>query len=134
MSKTDAQSSLNWSESPKTSSITSLGNQFSPRNDVQQKAADVPASPSQTEKEQVVIPPAYTAFSPGRKRFILAITTIAGFFGPLAGGIYLPALPVLEKAFHVSATAINASVTVFMLVFAVGVSQTRVEFTLPLWC
>jgi hypothetical protein len=77
--------------------------------------ANIPAEQPQT--------PAYTAFSPGRRRFIFAVTTIAGFFGPLAGGIYLPALPVLEKDFHVSATAINVTVTVFMAVFAVGVSD-----------
>ncbi|KAH6662355.1 major facilitator superfamily domain-containing protein [Halenospora varia] len=67
-------------------------------------------------------PPIYSAFSPGRKRFILIVMTIAGFFGPFAGNIYLPALPalpVLQKEFHVSATAINASITVFMAVFAV---------------
>lgn len=30
-------------------------------------------------------PPIYSAFSPGRKRFILIVTTIAGFFGPFTG-------------------------------------------------
>ncbi|GJC82015.1 multidrug transporter DTR1 [Colletotrichum liriopes] len=41
-------------------------------------------------------------------------------FRPLAGNIYLPALPVLENEFHASATAINVTVSVFMLTFAVG--------------
>jgi hypothetical protein len=75
-------------------------------------------------------PPVYSAFSPGRKRFILGVTTIAGFFGPFAGNIYLPALPVLQKEFGVSVTAINASVTVFMAVFAVGVSLLQPLFYL----
>ena len=66
--------------------------------------------------------PAYSALSPGRRRFILWIVTAAGFFGPLAGGIYLPALPTLQRAFHTSATAINATVSVFMGVLAVAVS------------
>jgi hypothetical protein len=66
--------------------------------------------------------PPYTAFSLGRRRFILGIVTAAGFFGPLAGGIYLPALPTLEKAFNTSATTINATVSVFMGVLAVAVS------------
>ncbi|KAH8657509.1 major facilitator superfamily transporter [Tricladium varicosporioides] len=65
-------------------------------------------------------PPIYSAFSPSRKRFILAIATISGFFGPFAANIYLPALPVLQKEFHVSVTAINATVTVFMAVLAIG--------------
>lgn len=74
---------------------------------------------------QAVTPPPYTAFSPWRRRFILGVTAVAGFFGPLAGGIYLPALPVLEEEFHVGATAINATVSVFMLTFAFAVSHLR---------
>jgi hypothetical protein len=69
--------------------------------------------------------PPYTAFSVGRRRFILGIITAAGFFGPLAGGIYLPALPILQKAFNTSATAINATVSVFMGVLAVAVCPLR---------
>ena len=66
----------------------------------------------------------YSAFVPWRRRFILVVITIAGFFGPLAGGIYLPALPVLEHEFQASATAINITVSVFMLTFAFGVRKT----------
>ncbi|KAL2146180.1 hypothetical protein VTI28DRAFT_5020 [Corynascus sepedonium] len=62
----------------------------------------------------------YSAFSPWRRRLILIVITVAGFFGPLAGGIYLPALPVLEHEFQASATAINVTVSVFMLTFAFG--------------
>jgi hypothetical protein len=68
-------------------------------------------------------PPPYSAFVPWRRRFILIVITVAGFFGPLAGGIYLPALPVLEHEFQASATAINITVSVFMLTFAFGVSN-----------
>ncbi|TDZ22424.1 Multidrug transporter DTR1 [Colletotrichum orbiculare MAFF 240422] len=90
---------------------------------------DFPAPSPQTQPSQTVqpdpekkagAPPAYTAFSPWRKRFILTVVTVAGCFGPLAGNIYLPALPVLEDEFHASATAINVSVSVFMLTFAIG--------------
>ncbi|KAH7123442.1 major facilitator superfamily transporter [Dactylonectria estremocensis] len=62
----------------------------------------------------------YTAFSPWRRRFILTVVTIAGCFGPLAGNIYLPALPILEKEFNASATMINVTVSVFMLTFAIA--------------
>jgi MFS family permease len=72
-------------------------------------------------------PPSYTGFSPARRRFILGVVTVAGFFGPLAGGIYLPALPVLQSEFGVGATAINVTVSVFMLVFAFGVSCPCVQ-------
>lgn len=82
-----------------------------------------PAPSGQLDPEKDVVPtPPYTAFSPWRRRFILGVITVAGFFGPLAGGIYLPALPVLEREFQASATAINITVSVFMLTFAFGVS------------
>jgi MFS family permease len=82
----------------------------------------LPSRQADPGKDPVGQPPEYSAFSPCRRRFILIVITVAGFFGPLAGGIYLPALPVLEREFHASATAINITVSVFMLTFAFGVS------------
>jgi len=77
------------------------------------------SSPQETSKP---IPrPPYSALNLGRQRFILGIVTAAGFFGPLAGNIYLPALPVLQSTFNTSATVINATVSVFMGVLAVAV-------------
>lgn len=74
------------------------------------------------EKGQDVPPPIpYTAFSTQRRNFILFVVTAAGFFGPLSGGIYLPALNVLAHDFKVSDNLINVTVSVFMMVFAVGV-------------
>jgi hypothetical protein len=64
----------------------------------------------------------YSAFSASRRRIILALVTVAGFFGPLAANIYLPTLPVLSTDFGASITEINATVTVFMAVFAFAVS------------
>ncbi|KAI4123481.1 MAG: hypothetical protein LQ338_004257 [Usnochroma carphineum] len=64
--------------------------------------------------------PPYSAFSPGRRRFILGIVTATGFFGPLAGGIYLPALPTLQRSFHTSSTTINATVSVFMAILSIA--------------
>ncbi|CAK1362767.1 Dityrosine transporter 1 [Cercospora beticola] len=60
----------------------------------------------------------YCALSSNRRRCILTIVTVAGALGPLAGNIYLPALPVLQQAFGVGPTAINATVSLFMIVFA----------------
>lgn len=81
-----------------------------------------PPGQADPEKGAASPPAAYSSFPPWRRRFILIVVTIAGFFGPLAGGIYLPALPVLENEFRASATAINVTVSVFMLTFAFGVS------------
>ena len=65
----------------------------------------------------------YSAFSPARRRLTLSIVTIAGFFGPLAAGIYLPALPILQRVFDTSAATINGTVSIFMAVLAVAVSS-----------
>ena len=67
-------------------------------------------------------PPPYSAFSLNRRRFILGLVTATGFFGPLTGAIYLPSLVLFQDIFKVSATAINATVSVYMVVFAIAVS------------
>jgi uncharacterized membrane protein YidH (DUF202 family) len=63
----------------------------------------------------------HSVFSTSRRRLALTIVTVAGFFGPLAAGIYLPALPILQREFSTSTTTINATVSVFMVVLAVAV-------------
>ncbi|SCU91901.1 LAMI_0E07822g1_1 [Lachancea mirantina] len=62
----------------------------------------------------------YTVFSKRQRVLIFFIIIFVGFLGPLSGNIYIPALPLLQTVFHISATAINATVSVFMAVFAVG--------------
>lgn len=70
------------------------------------------------KKENGNVASPYCGFSPARRLFIIGIVSAAGFLGPLAGGIYLPALPVLEEDFGVGSAAINATVSVFMAVCA----------------
>lgn len=69
-----------------------------------------------TEVKSVPLP--YSALSSRRQTFILTIVTLAGFLGPVSGNIYIPILPQLEDVFGVSATTINGTVSVFMVVFA----------------
>ncbi|OJD31397.1 major facilitator superfamily transporter [Diplodia corticola] len=64
--------------------------------------------------------PPYSAFSLATRRMILGLVTAAGFLGPLCGAIYLPSLPLFEDIFHTSTTGINASVTLYMVVFAIA--------------
>ncbi|KAG7291114.1 hypothetical protein NEMBOFW57_001124 [Staphylotrichum longicolle] len=72
-----------------------------------------------TEQQAEAKPePPYSGFTPARRGFIIGLVSTAGFLGPLAGGIYLPALPVLEQDFRVNSTAINVTVSVFMLLCA----------------
>ena len=62
----------------------------------------------------------YTYFSKDRRLIIFGIIIFIGFLGPMSGNIYIPALPLLQREFGVSATTINATVSVFMAVFSVG--------------
>lgn len=87
-------------------------------------AAEKEATPSSSEIFETVPQPPYSALRPNQRRLFLGIVAVAGCFGPLAAGIYLPAIPVLQFAFHTSATAVNATVSVFLAVLAVGVSCT----------
>lgn len=73
-----------------------------------------------TNSETLPYPAPYTAFLRQKVRGILLLVTMAGFLGPLSGNIYIPLLPLLESHFEVSATTINATVSVFMAVFAVA--------------
>jgi len=66
-------------------------------------------------------PPPYSAFSANRRRFILAVVTAAGFFGPLCGAIYLPSLKLFQRVFRTSESVINGTVSMYMVVFAVAV-------------
>ncbi|KAF4306614.1 hypothetical protein GTA08_BOTSDO04859 [Botryosphaeria dothidea] len=71
------------------------------------------------EKPNVPAHP-YSEFSDGRRRLVLSIVAVAGFFGPLAAGVYLPALPILVEEFNTSESTINATVSVFMVILAVA--------------
>lgn len=62
----------------------------------------------------------YSAFTRGQKIMIFGIIMFIGFLGPTSGNIYVPALPLLQQKFHTTTGIINATVSVFMAVFAVG--------------
>lgn len=85
------------------------------------------ANHEQTVESTPSAKPPYCALSSRRRAFVLTIVTVAGFFGPLAGNIYLPALPVLQRAFGVGETAMNATVSSFMVVFAFAVCDWRIS-------
>lgn len=74
------------------------------------------------EKQQLTNPSPvqYSAFPQSRKNFILFLVTMAGFLGPVSGNIYIPILPQLQEVFQCSETTINATVSVFMAIFAIS--------------
>ncbi|MCJ1406184.1 hypothetical protein MMC19_000249 [Ptychographa xylographoides] len=59
--------------------------------------------------------PPYSAFSTSQKRLIVFMATFSGFFSPLSGAIYFPALNSLAADLHVSDTLINLSITSYMI-------------------
>lgn len=62
----------------------------------------------------------YTCFTKSQRIVIFIIVVFIGFLGPMAGNIYIPALPLLQQKFHVGTTTINSTVSAFMAVFSVG--------------
>ncbi|KAL3475932.1 major facilitator superfamily domain-containing protein [Aspergillus californicus] len=75
---------------------------------------------TQVESQPPAVVPVYSAYPESKKVFFLAIVTAAGLFGPLCGAVYLPSLTLYEDVFHTSGTTINATVSVYMFVFAVS--------------
>jgi hypothetical protein len=86
---------------------------------------DDDAEQSLTKESEPEVPPPYSAFSINRRRFILGIVTAAGFFGPLCGAVYLPSLRLFQKIFSTSEAAVNGTVSMYMVVFAVAVCNPR---------
>ncbi|KAF3010645.1 Dityrosine transporter 1 [Curvularia kusanoi] len=82
--------------------------------------ADRPLAQEEDEVPLKPQPPPYSAFSLNRRRFMLGVVTAAGFFGPLTGAIYLPSLVLFQDIFKVSATVMNATVSIYMVVFAIA--------------
>ncbi|KAK7566661.1 hypothetical protein IWX91DRAFT_334476 [Phyllosticta citricarpa] len=69
--------------------------------------------------------PPYSAFPQSTRRLILFAVTCAGFFGPLAGAVYLPAIPLFSSIFHTEDDVISATVSVYMAIFAVSVRSSH---------
>lgn len=65
------------------------------------------------------VPDCYSLFRRRRKIAIFVVSTFVGFLGPISGNIYMPLIPKTAEAFDVSVACINATVSVFMVVFAV---------------
>jgi len=115
MSTSELQASNVRLSEPQPSIASTPSGHLSSKTPVEEVREQLPAQPK----------PVYTALSLSRRRFILGIITVAGIFGPLAGNIYLPALPIIGRQFHRTEAEINITVTVFMIVFAFGVSLCR---------
>ncbi|QLG74943.1 hypothetical protein HG535_0H02700 [Zygotorulaspora mrakii] len=70
--------------------------------------------------EVSLVDPPYTCYSRWQIAVIFSVIVFIGFLGPMAGNIYIPALPLLQTEFNVGTTTINSTVSVFMAVFSIG--------------
>ena len=66
-----------------------------------------------TAGSQAGIP--FSIFTKNQKRFIMLMSSWAGFFSPVSSNIYFPALNSLASDLHVSNTLINLTLTSYML-------------------
>ncbi|USP72758.1 hypothetical protein yc1106_00032 [Curvularia clavata] len=57
----------------------------------------------------------FSIFTHGQKVGIVMAAAAAAFFSPLTASVYLPALPAIAKEFNVSYSAINLTVTTYMI-------------------
>lgn len=89
-------------------------------NEISNETSDGVLNENIPENSIPILPPPYSAFPSWRKKLIIGLVTLAGFLGPLSGSIYLPILQVIEREFSISTSAANATVSVFMAVFAVA--------------
>ncbi|KAJ6009171.1 hypothetical protein N7522_004187 [Penicillium canescens] len=73
---------------------------------------------------------AYSQFTVGQKRSIVAMGSLASFFSPLSSSIYLPALTTIAHALHISTSQVNLTVTTYLIMqgvapmFIAGFSDT----------
>ena len=84
----------------------------------QDQAVQVPAETLEKGPEPTVRPDnePYSIFTTNQKRAIVLVTSLAGFFSPLTGAIYYPAIPTIANDLHVSTSKINLTVTTYLIV------------------
>lgn len=74
-------------------------------------AADAPVETS----PQLHDDEAYSIFTLWQKRAIILTASFCAFFSPTTGAIYYPALDVIAQDLHVSNSAINLTVTTYLV-------------------
>lgn len=84
-----------------------------------------PISRHNTFKSTASSNEAYSIFSRHHRLFIVIIVAIAGFFSPLTGNIYFPAIEVIADEFNESITMINLTITIYMVIQGIAPS---------IWC
>ena len=85
----------------------SQSDQNSPTQDAEQASEQAEKLPDDNE--------AYSIFTTAQKKAILLTASFCAFFSPTTGSIYYPALNVISHDLHVSNTAVNLTVTTYLV-------------------
>jgi len=72
-------------------------------------------TPRDVELARTTSGPPHTVFTKNKKRFIIFMAMMAGFFSPFSANIYFPALNVIAADLNVSNTLINLTLTTYMI-------------------
>lgn len=57
----------------------------------------------------------FSVYTTNQKRAIIFTASLAGFYSPLSGSIYYPALDTIAKSLNVTNSAVNLTVTTYMV-------------------
>lgn len=61
---------------------------------------------------------AYSSFTTKQKKLIVLTASLAGFFSPLSGSIYYPALNTIADDLGITSSKVNLTVTTYMVSLA----------------
>jgi hypothetical protein len=78
-------------------------------------AQDTLHGPVEVQRTITDSSPLHSVFSKNQKLFIIFMASWAGFFSPVSGQIYFPALNALAEDLHVSNSLINLTLTSYMV-------------------
>ena len=76
---------------------------------------DEPPPPDLEQLARAPSGPAYSVFNKHQKGYIVFMVALGGFFSPLSGNIYFPALNTLARDLKVSNELINLTLTSYMI-------------------
>ena len=77
--------------------------------------APAPTTEPHSEVNQLATQEDYSVFTVWQKRWIILLASFAGWFSPMTGSIYFPALDQIADDLHVSNAKVNITVTTYLV-------------------
>ncbi|KAI9742143.1 MAG: hypothetical protein M1818_004043 [Claussenomyces sp. TS43310] len=85
-------------------------------------AVDLVKSELKVDPKEASSEPPYHVFTRAKKKRMVYIVSLAGFFSPLSSNIYFPALTQISESIGVSLSLVSLTVTVYMIVQGIAPS------------